>query len=67
VGLGARELSVAPPRIPAVKEAVRRTRAAAARELALRALELAEADEVRRLVAEVGGGASGSAPAGGAR
>ncbi|HXF74191.1 MAG TPA: phosphoenolpyruvate--protein phosphotransferase, partial [Actinomycetota bacterium] len=52
VGLGVRELSVAPPRIPAVKEAVRRTRAAAARELALRALELAEADEVRRLVAE---------------
>ena len=65
VGLGVRELSVAPPRIPAVKEAVRRTRAVAARELALRALELAEADEVRRLVAGASGGPS-SAPAGGA-
>jgi phosphoenolpyruvate-protein phosphotransferase len=67
VGLGVRELSVAPPRIPAVKEGVRRIRAVAARELALRALELAEPDEVRRLVAEASAGAASSAPAGGAR
>ncbi|HXF73626.1 MAG TPA: phosphoenolpyruvate--protein phosphotransferase, partial [Actinomycetota bacterium] len=44
VGLGVRELSVPPPRIPAVKEAVRTIRAAACRELARRALELADAD-----------------------
>jgi phosphocarrier protein FPr len=50
VGLGVGELSVAPPLVPAVKERVRETSAEAAGGLATRALELAEAAEVRALV-----------------
>jgi phosphocarrier protein FPr len=50
VGLGVRELSVAPPLVPDVKERVRAISTGAARELAGRARELASADEVRGLV-----------------
>ena len=54
IGLGVRELSMAPTRVPAVKAAVRRTTSARARELADRAVELGSADEVRRLLHEAG-------------
>ena len=52
VGLGVRELSMAPVRIPAVKQAVRETATASARELAQAAVRLASADEVRELLRE---------------
>ncbi|HUL86260.1 MAG TPA: phosphoenolpyruvate--protein phosphotransferase [Actinomycetota bacterium] len=50
LGLGVRELSMSAPAIPAVKEAVRRTELFAARELALAALELPTAADVRRMI-----------------
>ncbi|WP_217914617.1 phosphoenolpyruvate--protein phosphotransferase [Miltoncostaea marina] len=50
VGLGVRELSVAPPLVPGTKAAVRATDAGGARELASRALELSDAAAVRALV-----------------
>jgi phosphoenolpyruvate-protein kinase (PTS system EI component) len=51
VGLGVRELSVAPPAVPRVKRAVRATRLADAEALAEEALGLTSAAEVRALVA----------------
>ncbi len=51
VGLGVDELSVAPGRVPLVKEAVRGLEMEAARALAARALELEDAAAVRALVA----------------
>jgi multiphosphoryl transfer protein len=47
IGLGVRELSVAPPSVPLVKQAVRATDAGAAAAPAARALTLADATEVR--------------------
>jgi phosphoenolpyruvate-protein phosphotransferase len=47
VGLGVRELSVAPPAVPTVKDAVRAVDAAAASELAAAALTLPSAGAVR--------------------
>ena len=52
VGLGYRELSMAPSAIPRVKEALRAVRAAEARALAARALELASGGEIEALVRE---------------
>lgn len=52
VGLGFRELSMAPSAIPRVKEALRAVPAAQARALALRALELGSGSEIEALVAE---------------
>jgi multiphosphoryl transfer protein len=51
VGLGVTELSVNPPAIPAIKEAVREVDSGAASTLAREALGLASADEVRALLA----------------
>ena len=51
VGLGVTELSVNPPAIPTVKEAVRQVDFGAAAALAHEALRLASADEVRALLA----------------
>ena len=51
VGLGVTELSVNPPAIPTVKEAVRQVDFGAAAALAREALRLASADEVRALFA----------------
>src|SRR5439155_22352804 len=50
-GLGVDELSMAAPLIPAAKEALRGVTLADARAVAERALELDDADEVRRLAA----------------
>jgi phosphotransferase system enzyme I (PtsI) len=50
VGLGFRELSMAPSAIPRVKEAVRAVRAAEAHSLAERCLGLATCDEIEALV-----------------
>jgi phosphocarrier protein FPr len=50
LGLGVRSLSVAPPAIAAVKQAVRELQLDDARQLARRALTLASAAEVRALV-----------------
>jgi multiphosphoryl transfer protein len=50
LGLGVRELSVAPPLVPRVKEAVRAVDLDAARELARSALEQESAAAVRALV-----------------
>ncbi len=50
VGLGVNELSVAPRRVPLVKEAVRAIDLEDARRLAARALELEDAAAVRELV-----------------
>jgi phosphoenolpyruvate-protein kinase (PTS system EI component) len=50
VGLGYRELSMAPSAIPRVKEALRAVPAAEARELAERCLELASGAEIEALV-----------------
>lgn len=50
LGLGVRELSMSPPAIPHVKEAVRRTDLPSAVALAERALRLASAGEVRALL-----------------
>ncbi len=52
VGLGLDELSVSPPAVPAVKEAVRRLATGEARDLADRALACDGPAEVRALVAE---------------
>ena len=61
IGLGITELSAAPVRVAAVKDAVRRVDSAAARQLAERALSLPSAAAVRRLLvqrrAEIGGDA----------
>jgi phosphocarrier protein FPr len=54
VGLGVRELSMAPPRIPEVKQALRTVSVADARELARRALELDDAAAVADLIATAG-------------
>jgi phosphoenolpyruvate-protein phosphotransferase/dihydroxyacetone kinase phosphotransfer subunit len=51
VGLGVTELSVNPPAIPTIKEAVRQVDSRAAAALAREALRLASADEVRALLA----------------
>ncbi|HEU4810621.1 MAG TPA: phosphoenolpyruvate--protein phosphotransferase [Nocardioides sp.] len=50
VGLGVRELSVSPPAVPRVKAAVRELDVEQCATLAQRALVLAEADDVRKLV-----------------
>ena len=50
VGLGVRELSVAPPLVPRVKAALRELDVARCHTLAQRALGMAEADDVRKLV-----------------
>jgi multiphosphoryl transfer protein len=50
VGLGVRELSMSAPAIPHVKQAVRNTELAAARDLAEEALTLSSAEEVRELL-----------------
>jgi phosphotransferase system enzyme I (PtsI) len=52
VGLGFRELSMAPQAIPRVKEALRAVAAADAAELAARCLELASGSEIEALVSE---------------
>jgi phosphocarrier protein FPr len=49
LGLGVRSLSVAPPAVAAVKQAVRDLHLGESRELALRALTLESAAEVRAL------------------
>jgi phosphocarrier protein FPr len=51
VGLGVTELSVNPPAIPAIKQAVRQVDFGAAATLASEALRLASADDVRALLA----------------
>ncbi len=50
VGLGVRELSVSPPAVPGVKEAVRACDVAAAAELASRALDAEGAGDVRAML-----------------
>jgi phosphocarrier protein FPr len=50
LGLGVQELSCAPPMVPAIKAAVRRTDLTAARALAAEALRAADADGVRALL-----------------
>ena len=55
-GLGVRELSMAAPRIPDVKEALRAVTLARAREIARQALELEDAGAVSALVAPLLGG-----------
>jgi multiphosphoryl transfer protein len=55
-GLGVRELSMAPPLIPEVKEALRAITLADAREAAERALDATDADEARKLALEALGG-----------
>jgi signal transduction protein with GAF and PtsI domain len=52
VGLGFRELSMAPQAIPRVKEALRAVPAAEAEALAARCLELASGAEIEALVRE---------------
>jgi signal transduction protein with GAF and PtsI domain len=52
VGLGYRELSMAPSAIPRVKEALRAVPAAEAQGLAARALDLSSGSEVEALVRE---------------
>ncbi|MEU7906434.1 phosphoenolpyruvate--protein phosphotransferase [Actinoplanes sp. NPDC049118] len=56
IGLGVRELSVAPRSVPGVKEAVRATVLAEAAAAAARALDLADAAAVRDLLAADGRG-----------
>jgi phosphocarrier protein FPr len=58
-GLGVRELSVAPAAVPRVKAAVRLLDLAQCIDLAARALTLADAGDVRKLVLEVVGASSG--------
>ena len=55
LGLGVTELSMAPARIPAVKQAVRAVNTHAARRLARRALEAESAADVRRLCSGAAG------------
>lgn len=50
VGLGVTELSMSPPAIALVKDAVRRVTYERAKEIAASALEMASASEVRRLI-----------------
>ena len=52
VGLGVRELSVSPPAVPGVKEAVRALDTVAAARVAAAALDADGADDVRALLAE---------------
>jgi phosphoenolpyruvate-protein kinase (PTS system EI component) len=51
VGLGVTELSVNPPAVPGIKEAVRQVDSSAATSLAREALRLGSAEEVRALLA----------------
>jgi phosphoenolpyruvate-protein kinase (PTS system EI component) len=51
IGLGVDELSMAPPAIPAIKQAVRSVSHADARELSRRALEQESAADIRALIA----------------
>jgi phosphocarrier protein FPr len=53
VGLGVTELSVSPPAVPAVKQAVRAIHTASARSLAAEALGMESAEDVRKLLASV--------------
>ena len=53
MGLGVRELSMSPPSIPAVKQAVRALDMAEARALAEKALALESAAAVRAMLASV--------------
>jgi len=64
IGLGVRELSVAAPAVPAVKDLVRRTDLRAAANLARRALGCEDAAAVRALAREAAaaGAAAASAP-----
>jgi phosphotransferase system enzyme I (PtsI) len=55
IGLGLRELSVNPGALPLVRNAVRRTNAAASRELAGRLLEAVTSDEVASLLSSATG------------
>jgi phosphocarrier protein FPr len=57
VGLGVRELSVSPPAVPRVKAAVRELDVERCATLARRALGLADADDVRKLVLSMLSGA----------
>ena len=50
LGLGVQELSCAPPMVPEVKAAVRRTEVASARALAVEAIQAPDADAVRALL-----------------
>ncbi len=52
IGLGVRELSMSPPLIPAAREKIAALTAAAAADLAARALACGDAPAVRRLLAE---------------
>lgn len=52
IGLGIRKLSMNPSAVPVLKDLVRHTRFAKARELAERALACADASDVRRIVEE---------------
>jgi phosphocarrier protein FPr len=58
VGLGVRELSVAPPAVPRVKAAVRELDVESCANLAREALTLAGAGEVRKLVLAMQSGAT---------
>ena len=62
-GLGVHELSVGPAAVPRVKAAVRELDVERCSALAARALTLADADEVRKLVLERSGGERGLTPA----
>jgi phosphocarrier protein FPr len=62
VGLGVTELSMAPTRIPEIKETIRGLELATARTLAQRAIALESVDEVRALVSA----GAGTGPGGGA-
>jgi phosphocarrier protein FPr len=63
IGLGVTELSVNPPAIPTVKEAVRQVDSGSAAALAREALRLASADEVRALLAGEAAALAGSGQA----
>ena len=54
-GLGVTELSMAPPRIAEVKEALRALDLGAAREVAARALEAETSEEAHEIAAELDG------------
>jgi len=58
-GLGVHELSVGPAAVPRVKAAVRELDVPRCVDLAARALDLADADDVRKLVLETLGGSAG--------
>jgi phosphoenolpyruvate-protein kinase (PTS system EI component) len=60
VGLGVRQLAVAPGDVARVKESIRGLDAAAARNLALKALTLDSAEDVRRLAAAFLGADAGA-------